>query len=440
MIKQLLCLTILLLCAPTAWGQEELTLEQAISLALQHNRVLHAAALDEEKAKADVAVARTYRLPQLEVHVLQGQLLTKLDFLFPTGVFGVFPQIGPIPPFPSPVQTPRQPFTLALAQANQPLSQLFRINLGVRLQELNRLVAEEKLRQQEQDIASQVKASYYDLLRTQNGIDANREAVKLFQELERVASQGLEQQAALKADVLEARAGLAKAELQAAVLNDTSATLKERLNVLMGRNLLTDFRVRPLTESDDGELDLAAARSRALEQRPEVRIAKIKLQEAEQDRRMKKAEYIPDVSLSFNYVSTQNVQMLPRNVVGAGLLFSWDVFDWGRKRQELIAKTASVEQARAALEETQQQVLVEVGHRFRKVEEARQQVQVATLAREADLEKLRVGLNRLKQQNALLKDVLQLQAQLAESTDKYQEALAALWSARADLEKAMGQR
>ena len=48
--------------------------------------------------------------------------------------------------------------------------------------------------------------------------------------------------------------------------------------------------------------------------------------------------------------------------------------------------------------------------------------------------------NRYDQNQVLLKDVLQLRASLAEKTYKYQEALTAFWTARADLDKAAGER
>ena len=51
---------------------------------------------------------------------------------------------------------------------------------------------------------------------------------------------------------------------------------------------------------DGFESDLAAAQKRALAQRPEVKEARLKLRQAELDRRIKKSERIPDVSVSLN--------------------------------------------------------------------------------------------------------------------------------------------
>jgi outer membrane protein TolC len=108
----------------------------------------------------------------------------------------------------------------------------------------------------------------------------------------------------LRGDVLKAQAGLAKTELDIVVLRNTSATFKEKLNELMGRDLNADFAVRGALEPEAYKMELAAVRARVLEQRPELREARLKKQQPEADYKSKKTEYIPDVSLTFTYLST----------------------------------------------------------------------------------------------------------------------------------------
>jgi outer membrane protein TolC len=186
-------------------------------------------------------------------------------------------------------------------------------------------------------------------------------------------------------------------------------------------------------------MDLAAVRARAMEQRPELREARLKKQQAEADYRSKKTEYIPDVSLIFTYLSPFNVDVVPKNITAAGFSLSWDVFDFGRKKHELLSKSHIIEQAGAAIDETAAQIQLDVGNRYRKMDEARQQLRVATLSRDVAQERVRVGLNRYEEKSVMLKDVLQLQTSLAETSYKYLESLFAYWTARAELEKAMGE-
>jgi outer membrane protein TolC len=432
-------LCVLLLAPAVAWPQETLTLDQAVAAALKSNRLVRVAELEVEKADDAVEMARTYRLPQFSFRLYELQFLAKSNFLFPGGVFGSFPQIGPVPPVATPVEIARRPASIPYFQATQPLTQLRRVKLGVELQRLSRQIAAEKLREQQEDIANQVKATYYNLLQAQSGLAATEESLKLFKELDRVSNEALLQQVVLRGDVLEAQAGRAKTELDLVVLRNTTSTLKEKLNELMGRDLSTDFMVRGALEPEAYPMDLAAVRARALEQRPELREARLKKQQAEADYKSKKTEYIPDVSLIFTYLSPFNVDVVPKNITVAGFALSWDVFDFGRKRHDLIAKSHTIEQAGAGIDETTAQILLDVGNRYRKMEEARQQLRVATLSRDVSQERVRVGLNRYEQQSVMLKDLLQLQTSLAETSYKYSESLLAYWTARAELEKAMGE-
>lgn len=432
--------TLLLLVCPLLASSQELTLDQAISLALQKNRQIKVAQLEVSKSEHDTAVMRTYRYPQFKLNMMQGQLLTKVSFTFPPGSLGTFPGIGPFPPTTTDITTPRRPFTLIQAQANQPLSQLYRIGLGVDAKKLDTQNAKEQLSLQEQSIANDVRKTYYNLVQAQSALNATEETITLLKEINRIATNGLQEQVILKSDLMDAEAGLAKAESQATTLQDTIATLKEKMNDLLARDLATEFTVAQTAQAEPWELDLATARARALQQRPEIREARVKSQEAEIDRRAKKAEYIPDVSLSMNYLSPFDIKFLPENIAAIGVVVNWDVFDWGKKKQELASKSEVVEQARTAVDEAAAQIQLEVGQDFRRLEEARQQLHVADLELDADREKVRVALNKYDAKSVLLKDVLQMKASLAEKTYSYQESLLTYWTARADLEKAIGEK
>ena len=62
----------------------------------------------------------------------------------------------------------------------------------------------------------------------------------------------------------------------------------------------------------------------------------------------------------------------------------------------------------------------------------------STLTQEAEREKMRVVTNRYGQKAALLSDVLQQEAVVAQADSDYQKALAAFWSAKASFEYALG--
>lgn len=425
--------------AVPAPAPEVLTLEQAVALALEHNRPIRISALEVEKLDENVSAFRTQRLPVINVSVLASTLVTPLSFEFEEGVFGTDSSGQPIPKEDTDITTPRRLNAYLLNSVRQPLSQLYRINLGVRGQELARDIGREDLRLKRQQVRNQVTRLYYDLAQTQSALAASLQAVEFYNELDRVTDQFLLQQVVLKADSIDVKMRLARERLQTVQLRNDLETQQDKLNQLMGRDLRLRFRVAPTPTPSLAELDLGVAQARALEQRPELRQAALRKQQAEYDRRAKKAEYIPDVSLSIQHLSFIGLKMLPSNVVSAGVSLTWEPFDWGRKKHELAAKTKTVEQTVGALEETQAQVLVDVNTQFRKVRENAAALHVAQLALEATGEKLRVAGDRYRLQAVRLDQVLEAQAGVSSAASQYQRALSNYWEARADLEKATGE-
>ena len=104
-------------------GNSLLTLEEAIQLAQAHNRQIKNAILTTSIDEDQIAEARTYRFPSLNVYALGSQLLTPVDFKFQKGVFGDFPGIGPVPATDTKIHTPLRPTFYGLMQVSQPLSQ-----------------------------------------------------------------------------------------------------------------------------------------------------------------------------------------------------------------------------------------------------------------------------------------------------------------------------
>ena len=57
---------------------------------------------------------------------------------------------------------------------------------------------------------------------------------------------------------------------------------------------------------------------------------------------------------------------------------------------------------------------------------------------ETEREKLRVMMNQYQQKAALLADLLQQQAAVAQADNQYQQALAGFWTAKAGFDRALG--
>jgi outer membrane protein TolC len=418
---------------------ETLTLDQAISLALENNRTLQSAALDTQKAEDRLAATRTRQFPGISLYVLGAQQLRSFDFTLEKGVLGNYQGIGPLPSEDVHLGTPLEPTGLSLARVSQPLSSLIRIHRNLDTLQTGVKLAEEQNRGEQQKITREVKRVYYSLQQVEASLRSVRETTNLYQEVEQLTSNYVLQEVALKGDLLDTRTRLARTQQQEILLKNQEAAGKEQLNQLLGREVLTEFEVQPVLEASGDELDLAEARARALKDRPEIRQAHLRHWQAEQDLRAKKAEYIPDISAEFNSLTLMNYgSFLPVQSMSVGLSLSWEPFDWGRKRHESAEKQRTVEQARLARKEAESQVLVDINDKYRQLRYRQAELRVARLAQETAIENLRVMKNKYVVQAALVKDVLQAQVSLEQSNADYQQALTSFWNARADFERALG--
>lgn len=418
---------------------EVLTLDQAITLALRDNRGVLNARLSVGKAEDTVGAVRTSRLPKFEFNALAGQQLISPNFTFTKGVLGNYANVGPIPDRDVTMSTPSRPTLILFGQITQPLSQLHRIRLNIKQAALSTEVAREQQRGQEQSVINNVKRTYYAIVQTESALESVRQALGFYRELDRVTGDYVAQQVALRADDLEVKTRLAKTETEELTARNQLSTLQEQLNQLMGRDIRTQFTVTPVPEASLMATDIAAARTRALDQRPEIREARLRVQQAELDKRVKKSEYIPDISLAVTYVSPRNFdEFVPKNTASAAVTVNWEVFDWGRKKRQLAEKQKTIDQANNALRDAESSVMIEVGARMRDLQQAGQALRVAKLKQETARENMRVSTAKYKLESALLSDVLQTQATLADADYQYQQTLMAFWTAKAEYEKAIG--
>jgi outer membrane protein len=415
-----------------------LTLDEALSIAMSENRVVKDSVYEVEKSGFRVSSARTRRLPQFQFAVLSGQLLHSIDYTFPAGSFGYYPDVGPIPSTEAKVRTPSQFTTYATASVDVPLIQQHEIGLGIRVNELGGDIAREGVRVQRQKIAADVRTAYFNLVAVQAAVDAARQAVTTMEEAQRVTTEYRVQQTVLRADALEVDSRLARSRYELSVADNGLATQRERLNELLGRDLTTVFRVHALPGQDASKMTLEDVRQHALDNRPEIRQADLKANQADYDRRLAKAEYLPDLSLSVRYMGFNNFEVIPANVTIAGLFLTWEPFDWGRRKSNVAEKVVAVAQARNGAQETRAQIALEVGTKYRKWQEARLLLAAVRTSHEAALEQFRVTTNRYKEQAALIRDLLQAQARSTDADYQYQQALSSFWSAFADLRRAMG--
>ena len=416
-----------------------LTLDQAILLARSNNRDLKQYELDVSKQREAVAEAKTRLYPRLDTSVLVAQLLAPLDFTVNKGQFGTFAGTGPIPGSNTDLHTPARPIAIASVTATQPLTQLLRIHLSIADERLKVDAAQLSLNQREQKLTDDVRQSYYQVLQEQIQYESQQETLKYLEELLQLTERRFKERAALEADRLSVKSQLAQAAYQLTTIEDRLADSKESLNHLLGRSVQTEFSVEPIAATLPEEQDLPMARADALEHRPEMKIAENRMHQAELATKSEKTNYIPDIAIQASYVSPVNVNFLPQNIGSVGALFTWQPWDWGEKGHKVREARLTEKQAGLSVEDTREQIVLDVDTNFRHLRETHAHLAVAEALRDAEGEKMRNQKEAYSQQSILLSDLLKQQSSLADAESQYRQAVLAYWSARADFQKTLGE-
>ena len=426
-------------CGCVLAQSQVLTLDEAVRAAENNNRSIRVAQLEQKKALDEVNVARTYRLPIFSFTALGFQPLSQLGLTLDKGSLGTYPSAGPIPGRTTTLQSPLRVAGVFYANVAQPLSQQHRIGLGVQLARVGVEAADQEVRSKRQSTLNEVRRLYYGILQAESGKKSMQATVDFLRQLDRDTQHDTLQRVALQADALKVKAQLAQAEYELLRLEDPLQTQKQQLNRLMGRELDTPFEVDPLSVASSDLPDLKEACTKAMESRPEIRLARLQVQKANLERLIASAERIPDVSLSAATLATANLSNVSGNLSFVGIQVNWDVFDWGRKRKQVEENHRAEEQASLELKDAESLVIADVSHQYRRLVEARKQVEAARMLQSAARELLRVTTNQFTEKVALLSDVLKVQSSLSESDHRYTQALLDLATTQADFEKAIGE-
>jgi outer membrane protein TolC len=418
----------------------ELTLEQAVEFAVANNSSLKTASLETQRAADDLAANRTRRFANTQILGLGAQLVTKPSVTFPAGSLGVYSATGPIPSTNQKIEIARKPAGTLDMSIAQPLSTQYQLHLRLKALELGVQATRQDQQKTRLEVVDQVRRAYYTVVEAQSALDSLQASLPYYQESNRLALENRRKETILESDLLNAHTQFLKIQNAISDASDRVASTSEQLNDLMGRDVHMQFRVAPIGDADTDLATPASMEVRALQSRPDVKKAKLHVQQADYDARAKKAEYIPDVSVAFDYYTTANFEnVLPSNIGTVGLSLRWEPWDWGRKRKEYEEKRAKEEQAKVGVDATERAVVLEVRNACRQLENARRQLTLSDASERAAQQKLKEVQEKVRREAALSRDLFEAQSDLASADSQQQQALSAFWKARADLRKVIGE-
>jgi outer membrane protein TolC len=413
----------------------ELTLSQAIDLALKQNRSLKMAQLSVVESEQRKKISRSEYFPKIGNQSTAFHLTDVQQVVIPEGA------LGPGNP-PKTAVIGQGTFTAYTSGTglSQPVTKMFKTHEETRAATADINSAKIQVKQAEDDLVLKVRQLYYGILIAQQQREAAKQGEDAAQVNFQENSSSVEQGTALEVAALQSHAQLlsAKEAVLAQELQIRDQTLE--LNDLLGLPLKTQLHLR---EESAAAVESIPAREECLrtarEQSPEIRAAQQAVEKARAGLAAAKDAYIPDVSGFVRYSYQSGIPFLVHNFGWFGVTFTYDLFDGGRRNGEISASRTALSQAELNLTNVEDEVAVQVETAYDKVEQMQSLVAAAEESMRAQTEATRVAERQVEQHEALASASAEAAAKTSSAKASLLEANLGLSLAQGELKRAMGE-
>jgi outer membrane protein len=416
-----------------------LSLQQAVTIALEKNPERKAALADTRAASADVKEARSFLLP----HVTFSETATRGND--PVYVFGskLRQQRFTTADFaPNVLNTPT-PFGNFSTRfgGTWNLFDSFASWRAVNRAERVKDAAGHQLERTDQEILFRVVDSYYGVLLARKQLEVGEQSMKTAQAILDRSKDRFESGVAVESDFLSAQVRLATRKQELIRAQNNLALARAQLSTSMGVSTENDFDpAEALAEKNLPATTLEEAEKKAMEMRPDLKHIRSEEAAQQQSVSIAKSSFGPRVN-AFAGWEADNPTFLAGgggNNWLAGIEVQFDLFKGGAKRARLSHERAMQEKVAAVKEMATDATRLEVRRAYYGLDAARQQVEVARASIAAAQESLRINQNRYDSGLSTITDLLAAEEAARRSQAEYWEAVYRYHTGYANLELASG--
>ena len=428
------------LLAVPVWGARPLTLDEAQQLALQNSRALKLARLKVDEAGHKQAGARSDYVPKLLGTANYLYFTQRLGTTLTAGDLGLGMLPPPFPSIPIPINLVKQNMFFGGATLAQPITQLYKVQQGVKVASTEREIALAQSAGREDEIHYAVEQLYYGLLIVQRQRTAAEAKVGAAEELYKDAQNAVDTGNALKVASIGRHAALLEARQALLATRDLASDYSEALNFLIGVAAKTELS---LTEPDRPSFNLASADEAvraALEHSPQVMEARETVEKARAARRAALADYIPEITAMVQYFHQAGVPTLPNDFGAVGGTLTYTLFDFGKRRELVRERATLVVQAEENVKRIEEDVEQGIRKGYRNVQRSLEMVNVAREAVDLRTESERLTRDQVELGLALNSALLEAQAAQAAAASDLLRAEVGWRLAWAELRKQAGLR
>ena len=422
----------------SAAAQTQLSLQQAVSIALEKNPQRKMAIADQRAAEAGVQEARSGLLPRVSfsesatrgndpVYVFGTRLRQER---FTVADFALNRLNTP---------TPIGNFSSRFAGTWNLFDSFANVKSVARAKDLQQ-AAGHQLERAGQETIFRVVQAYLGLLLAQKQQDVAEQSVKTAQSILDRSRARYESGVVVQSDLLSAQVRLAGREEELIRARNNVALAAAQLDTAMG--IPPDAQFQPSQALSEGALPQAALadlEKQALASRPDLK--QIEAQQTAQAKSvsMAKSAFGPRLN-AFGGWETDSASLLQSqgNNWAAGLELQLDLFQGGAKKAQLAREKALEERIAAAHQAASDQVRLEARRAYYDFDSARQQMVVAKAAVGQAEESMRINQNRYDAGITTITDLLTIEEATRRAQTDYWEAVYRMRASYANLELATG--
>lgn len=334
------------------------------------------------------------------------------------------------------------------------------VQARVRLAKVSRDIAETQVHLSVMNTVAEVVRAYVDLAGAVEQLRVSEESLRNAERLLDVNRKRLEIGTAAALDVLQAKAGLASRQSDYIAARSRIRDAEDRLKQLLDMRddvRFADVAIRPVTQpvAEDIELSEEAAVAQALEHRPDVRASELEIESSQIEQRRAANDMLPQVDVEGNVFrggrGPQDDDVFDGITKDEGdLQYGWTInasVPLGNRaaRGAYHRAKINVDQSEQRLEQTRQQVILNVRLALRAVEtnkvlmeSNRQSVALQESNVAAEEKRLELGMTTSYRVLQVQEDLTTAQTQQVQAMINYFKSVVDLWLAEGVLLENLG--
>lgn len=379
-------LLIFVVCCQISMAQTSLSLEQCRSKAVEYNKELKKARLQQQEVSAQQKVARTAYLPSVEFssNLIYSPDLEKIEIpatALPTAESVQAAQSGD---FSGTVYIPGMSTDLEQLtvlyggiSVMQPIYAGGKIRIANKQADIGIEMAQYGVELKEDEIIAKTDNAFWTLATIQSNRKVAVKYIEMLSELEEKLTLMFETGLIPASEKLKVSVQKNNAELELLKADNGIKLAKMYLNQLIGQNLSTDIQLNYKKEaiSMTSPIDI----KNALTQRKELKALERKVSFSKLDKKMAQADYLPELGVGIQYNGfyandiTDDVSYRP--MVAAQLTIP--IFKWGQGNKKQKAANFKIKQAEMELSNTAELLSLEIQQAQIKLQEAQKAITIA---------------------------------------------------------------